>query len=114
MTDAPTDINRCQFENAWVGQCPEPAELGERYCAKHLHLNCASCGEQATHTCDATLGGLTCGAPVCDNCEHELDENGTNGFHTRHCKKTDQKYTPWYTRRSEMMTNQDFGDAYGC
>ena len=37
-----------------------------------------------------------------------------NGFHTRHCKKTDQKYTPWYTRRSEMMTNQDFGDAYGC
>lgn len=46
----------------------------------------------------STIGGLTCGASLCDECEHELDGNGTTGFHFRHCKKVDQKYTPWYER----------------
>lgn len=89
---------QCKFRPAWQDQCKNEAVEGEEYCAKHLGLECVSCGAQATHTCNATIYGLCCGAALCDECEHELDEDGSNGFHLRHCKKTEQKYEPWYVQ----------------
>lgn len=87
----------CKFGKAWTGPCNEE---GEPYCPEHDGVKCCSCGEQATHECAVTMTQFVCGYPLCDNCEHELTEAGDNGgwFNTKHCKKTEQKYTPWYTR----------------
>lgn len=87
-------LNMCKFVVAWVGNCPEN---GEPFCEKHSALKCCSCGEQATHNCEETMG-LVCGCPLCDNCEHELSEKGTNGGTFAHCKKSDQKHVPWYVK----------------
>lgn len=102
----------CNFGVAWLGDCPaQVAEEGQR-CEKHANLKCASCNAPATHTCDET-GQLVCGTPLCDNCEHAIAPDGTNGgvgFYTTvpkemqkdwktHIKKTEQKYEPWYARK---------------
>jgi hypothetical protein len=54
-----------------------------------------------------------CGALLCDECEHTIAEDGTNGgigfYRTsplpegfkEHCKKADQVYKPWYVREME-------------
>lgn len=74
-------------------------------------MKCASCGNQATRTCEET-GQFVCGANLCDECEHAIAPDGTNGgvgFFTtvpremregwkEHVRKTDQKYEPWYLR----------------
>lgn len=96
----------CKFDIAWVGKCKEE---GEPFCAKHVEKVCSSCGAQATRECGET-GQFVCGAPLCDDCEHTLAENGTNGgigFYRvsplpegfkEHCRKADQVYSPWYAR----------------
>lgn len=88
----------CIFVEAWRGTCQEP---GEPFCYKHNHLVCCVCGASATHTCESTAGPLVCGALLCDDCEHELDANGTAGFDFRHCRKTEQKHKPWYVQELE-------------
>lgn len=85
----------CKFDLAWRGACNQETE-GE-FCAEHTGLKCSSCGEPATRQCEETMG-LVCGALLCGNCEHEIAEDGTNGRSNRHCKKSEQKYTPWYMR----------------
>lgn len=88
---------KCKFDIAWVGRCKKEAnESG--FCEEHESKKCCSCGAQATHSCAETFQ-FVCGALLCDNCEHEIAPNGTNGAIYRHCKKTEQKYTPWYARR---------------
>ena len=67
-----------------------------------LEKKCGSCGEQATNECEAGILGLCCGMPLCDNCEHELDEKGTNGHDLNHCRKKDQKYKPWYEQGASV------------
>lgn len=84
----------CQFRKAWIGQCKNE---GEPFCNEHANLKCSSCGNPATRECDSTMG-LVCGCPLCDDCEHELAEDGTNGYQSKHCRKDAQKYTPWYMR----------------
>lgn len=94
---------KCGFEEAWVGPCDADSP-----CKEHQDLKCASCGSQATRSCDET-GQFVCGAPLCDDCEHTTAADGTNGgigFNAqpapegmkKHCKKNDQKYKPWYGR----------------
>lgn len=97
-------IVTCGFEEAWIGNCKN-----ECPCEKHAALKCVSCGEKATRSCDQT-GQFCCGAPLCDDCEHTIAEDGTNGnigfFRTaklpdgfrEHCKKSEQVYQPWYMR----------------
>jgi hypothetical protein len=97
---------QCKFTVAWVGQCKEEAVEGQDYCQEHLKARC-SCGAQATHTCDATMG-LVCGANLCNDCEHELDEKGTNGFHTRHCKKSEQNYHSWWVQECIKRNQEEF------
>lgn len=97
----------CNFNNAWVGTCNNS---GDPYCKEHAELKCVSCGNQATKTCDST-GQFVCGAPLCDDCEHTIFQNGTNGgigFNAAqppegmksHCKKTEQVFKPWYEREA--------------
>lgn len=93
----------CEFNMAWVGKCKVVGA-----CPEHDGLVCDSCGKPATHTCDET-GQFVCGAPLCEECERTINEDGTNGgvgFNQKnphegmktHCRKTEQKYLPWYER----------------
>lgn len=84
--------NKCIFELAWIGKCGKETHLNTSYCEEHLKEKCRSCGEKATKQCDSTQGPLVCGYSLCNDCEHELDENGTAGYHSRHCRKDKQKY----------------------
>lgn len=92
----------CDFLVAWVGRCQH-----ESPCEKHKDLKCVSCGSPATMSCDET-GGLVCGEPLCNNCEHTTAKdgcNGTNGSELpaglgRHCKRKDQVFKPWFYRNS--------------
>lgn len=102
---------RCNFDEAWIGRCQQEVADAHGMCFKHGKLLCASCGEQATHDCDET-GQFVCRAPLCNECEHSTAPDGTNGgigFNAqtlpegmrRHCKKTEQRFTPWYARDNE-------------
>lgn len=103
----------CGFGLAWIGECEESViNEGER-CENHKDEKCSSCGEPATHQCSET-GQFVCGAPLCDNCEHTIAEDGTNGnigfFRTAklpdgyraHCRKDEQIYIPWYAREDAL------------
>lgn len=99
----------CKFIKAWSGRCLCETVADSEYCNEHSDLKCCSCGDRATRQCDET-GQFVCGAPLCDNCEHTIAEDGTNGGigffrssplpegYNAHCKKGEQVYTPWYTR----------------
>jgi hypothetical protein len=96
---------KCIFELAWVGQCENDAVEND-YCEEHKDIVCVSCGKKATKQCPET-GQLVCGAPLCDDCSHTTTPEGHNGgvgFNEvelpkeikRHCKRSEQKYAPWY------------------
>lgn len=85
----------CGFGLAWRGSCKNA-----KPCSEHAGLMCQSCGEPATHECDQTMGSLVCGCNLCDGCEHEIAEDGTNGEKSKHCRKVAQKHKPWYMRES--------------
>ncbi len=103
----------CRFDEAWIGVCKAD---GEPYCEKHL-ISCVSCGEQATHSCDAT-GQFCCGQPLCDNCEHTYRSNGCSGglsFYEpatlpeglkEHCKKSEQVYLMWMYK--DILDNDEY------
>lgn len=102
-----TNNDKCKFVRAWIGRCNKPV-VSSCLCEEHAEIKCCSCGSLATHDCSET-GQFVCGAPLCDDCEHTLAEDGTNGgigFNAQklpegmnsHCKKSEQKFTPWYTR----------------
>src|SRR5690554_1608481 len=90
-------MDKCKFNKAWVGKCGKPTVENSDYCEEHLGMKCDSCGKQATHSCSETFQ-FVCGAPLCDDCEHEIAPNGTNGGAMKHCRKDKQKYKPWYMR----------------
>ena len=99
------DVVMCAWVEAWVGRCKNtPSENG--YCDAHKDRKCASCGADATHSCEATMA-LVCGANLCDDCEHTLCANGCNSGASlpeglkAHCKKSEQVYNPWYLVESE-------------
>lgn len=95
---------QCQWTEAWVGQCENEA-VRDGYCEEHVGEMCVSCGEQATHSCSETMG-LVCGAPLCDNCEHTIRENGCNSGAPlpegldAHCRKDEQVYESWWKQEN--------------
>lgn len=89
----------CGFSEAWVGRCKLPPLPGGCRCEKHEGWVCESCGAPATHTCDETFA-FVCGARLCDNCEHEIQPDGTNGFVYKHCRKDQQKHKPWCSQKT--------------
>lgn len=105
LSNTPT----CKWDRAWSGKCELPATING-CCADHQKL-CGSCGSPATHDCDET-GQFVCGASLCDDCEHTIYEDGTNGgvgFNARrppagmqyHCRKAEQRYKSWMAQELE-------------
>jgi hypothetical protein len=101
--------NACQYSVAWIGTCKKPADESG-FCEEHKKEKCASCGSQATHSCDETMG-LCCGAPLCDQCEHTIQSNGCNSGgklpdgYKMHCPKDKQVYKPWWMHPNVTPTN---------
>jgi hypothetical protein len=97
-------VEVCSFHISWVGKCNNLQP-----CKEHSHLRCVSCGEPAVRSCDET-GQFVCGAALCNDCEHLIFPDGTNGgvgfnqselpegFTSNHIKPIEQKFTPWYQR----------------
>lgn len=98
----------CKWSIAWRGRCNAQA-VDQDLCVKHHGKTCHSCGAEATHECEET-GQFVCGAPLCNECEHAIFTDGTNGgigFNAQggmkaHCKKTEQVHKPWYAREPWM------------
>lgn len=99
----------CVWVKAWVGKCDQPAV--KNGCCEEHQKECCSCGKTATHDCEET-GQFVCGAPLCDDCEHTFHEEGHNGGiglnaqkppegMKSHCRKTEQRYQPWYALDTE-------------
>lgn len=74
----PPPAPQCRFTLAYVGRCESDALPGKTMCSKHDGLACRGCGAQATQECPSA-SSLVCGAPICDDCEH--DRPGTDGVH---------------------------------
>lgn len=96
----------CGFVDVWFGRCETPVEPEGSRCDRH-DLKCSSCGEPATHLCDQTgqldqAGRFVCDSPLCDDCQHLIWPNGSNGgvgfnamelpegFAKRHVRKSEQ------------------------
>jgi hypothetical protein len=99
MTEHTNLKDKCCFDLAWIGKCGQETLDGKELCPRHEKEKCAACGAQATHQCDETMG-LVCGAPLCRDCEHEIDRRGTNGGVVKHCRKDAQKYKPWHAHQN--------------
>lgn len=99
-------MNNCKFSRAWIGPCKE--DTNGEYCEEHTKLKCSSCGAQATRDCAETMQ-FVCGAPLCDDCEHTIRENGCNSGaplpqdYKAHCKKDKQIYKSWIERGDDEL-----------
>lgn len=61
----------CQYWGAYTTKpCGDPTVEGTRFCQAHIDQWCIDCGRHATHDCDGFNGGLVCGLPLCDKCQH--------------------------------------------
>lgn len=61
---------QCPFIKSWVGKCKVEPEIGELYCPTHKDAKCGTCGAQATHDCEATIGAFVCGGMLCAEHRH--------------------------------------------
>ena len=100
----PPKTERCRWIEAWVGRCKLPS-VKNGCCEKH-QSSCCSCGAPATHNCNET-GQFVCGFPLCDECEHTIHPDGSNGgvgFNQSpmpagvrpHCRKSEQRLKPGF------------------
>src|SRR4051812_43105570 len=63
----------CKFDAKGWAPCKKPSTNG--FCSKHEKEKCVSCGEQALRSCDAGMGGLSCGSSLCDTCKHSMEDS---------------------------------------
>jgi len=65
-----SEQQRCSYEvwNYFGEICGEPAEENG-LCAYHQGIECVVCGKPAERDCKKSVDGLTCGAPLCDECK---------------------------------------------
>jgi hypothetical protein len=61
----------CQFDKGGWSPCEKPSDNG--WCTEHENTTCGSCGQHATRSCDAEMGGLCCGTALCNDCQHDLE-----------------------------------------
>lgn len=73
---------QCCFDRDWMGPCKAAIVAGSLYCIKHHNQRCVSCMQQATHSCDITIGAFVCGMYLCDNCNGEA-----YGYSCQHSKR---------------------------
>jgi hypothetical protein len=71
----------CKFYIAWSGKCGKPTTNG--WCSEHEKAKCSSCKKKATRSCDAQMGGLTCGADLCATCQHSEGRHVTKAVYNR-------------------------------
>ncbi len=104
-------IVMCGFHKAWVGKCKTQVLREGDKCDEH-QIKCRSCSAPATHQC-AETGQFVCGAPLCDDCTHNIHPQGYNGgigFNAlplpegmkTHGKKAEQRYAPWYVNTDNI------------
>lgn len=83
--------SKCRFILAWCGPCGKPVSK-DGLCEKHAAMRCNSCKAQATRECEFT-GGVVCGFPLCDDCEHAAVNDSNRGFlgmgNTKHRPKAE-------------------------
>lgn len=60
----------CKFDSMGWSPCRKPSDNG--ICSKHEGLKCVCCGKQALRSCYAQMGGMACGSPLCEDCQHGL------------------------------------------
>lgn len=96
-------MKKCEFILAWIGPCGSEVEGNYTFCKTHDSETCCSCGEKATKECSETME-LVCGAPLCNECEHTIRENGCNSGVPLpegvkgHIRKGTQIFKPWYIK----------------
>jgi hypothetical protein len=62
----------CIYECAYWGPCKQ--ESGDLdFCVHHVGVICSGCKKPAVRECEATLGALCCGRPLCLTCYHKDD-----------------------------------------
>lgn len=61
----------CKFNAKGWAPCKKPSDNG--FCSEHENLKCVCCAKQALRSCDAQMGGLACGAPLCETCQHSTE-----------------------------------------
>ena len=94
-----TTLSHGSFTAAWQGVCKCGKLVGE--CEEHNEVVCVSCGSTAVRECPAHLGPISCGAPLCQDCEHVVAPNGTTSRKLVHCRSIEQKYLPWTSMSPE-------------
>lgn len=104
--------NKCKFNEGWAGICNKDIPENEKFCKEHKNIKCSSCGKEATRLCSETMQ-FVCGAPLCDDCEHTIRDNGYNSGGELpkglkgHCKKSEQVYKPWFMKNENEWIQTD-------
>lgn len=58
----------CNFIFSDGSLCPQK---GYPWCSEHKNVKCDGCKQkQATRACNASISGLFCGTPICEDCVH--------------------------------------------
>jgi hypothetical protein len=104
-----SSMTTCNYDEAWRGKCKNACP-----CSLHADKVCVSCKAPAVRSCEET-GQFVCGAPLCEECEHSIAPDGTNGgvgFYSTvpeevrktwksHVRKGEQQYRPWWDKKEE-------------
>lgn len=73
-------IERCIYDEDWLGRCKRQAEGDTLFCPKHKGYKCGICGEQATSNCPETMQ-FVCGYRTCEtHKEQHLKSRHRGGF----------------------------------
>lgn len=102
----------CQFDARGWAPCKKPSTNG--WCSKHEQLKCGSCGKQAVTSCDAQMGGLACGTPLCADCTHSYDGDGghvTKEVAAEHRRKKEEEKAARVASRTSPVQrmNEELG-----
>ena len=66
-------MSGCNYTRAWTSPCGKPVAdpiyglPPMTKCIDHVDKTCR-CGKPATGECEATMGPLCCGEPLCEKC----------------------------------------------
>lgn len=68
-----TEPMRCIYDVCWQGRCKNKVQYeGEQFCEEHRDKMCSKCKERkAVRDCHQHAGSMICGAPLCDECQHQ-------------------------------------------
>lgn len=100
----------CQFDAGGWSPCKKPSDNG--WCSEHEGLACGSCAKQAVTECDAQIGGVQCGIPLCSDCVHGPEGNHiTEGTYNEILKRVHEEREARVASRTNPIQrmNEKFG-----